>query len=81
MSGGSTYYFSELYGCFATFSLHMAGLLHEATPNNCACVREAFSVHISAVILLLESTLIIGGRIIADDLIIGQNLWRHNICM
>ena len=35
----------------------------------------------SAVILLLESTLIIGGRIIADYPIIGQNLWRHNICM
>ena len=41
--------------------------------------RDGTSV--SAVILLLESTLIIGGRIIADYLTIGQNLWRHNICM
>ena len=26
----------------------------------------------------VESTLLIGGRIIADYPIIGQNLWRHN---
>ena len=32
----------------------------------------------SAVILLLESTLIIGGRIIADYPIMG---WRHNVVM
>ena len=39
------------------------------------------SYNTSAVILLLESTLIIGGRIIADYPIIGQNLCMHNICM
>ena len=47
----------------------------------CVTMFASMWLDISAVILLLESTLIIGGQIIADYPIIGQNLWRHNICM